>query len=143
MPYVLDTDTITALQQLDPSVLARVQALPRTDIFVTIVSYQEQMEGRLGTLNRQFRPVPLIVAYEKLAQTLFYYKGASVLAHDNLAARIDNDLRTKLRRMGTKDRRIAAITLAHGHTLVTRNTVDFKDVPELDLEDWMAPDAPM
>ncbi len=45
--------------------------------------------------------------------------------------------------MGTKDRRIATITLAHGHTLVTRNTVDFKDVPELDLEDWMAPDAPM
>lgn len=65
------------------------------------------------------------------------------MAYDNLAARIDNDLRTKLRRMGTKDRRIATITLAHGHTLVTRNTVDFKDVPELDLEDWMAPDAPM
>ncbi len=34
------------------------------------------MEGRLGTLNRQFRPVPLIVAYEKLAQILFYYRGA-------------------------------------------------------------------
>ncbi len=135
MAYVLDTDTITALQQLDPSVLARVQALPRTDVFVTIVSYQEQMEGRLSTLNRQFRPIALIVAYERLAQTLFYYRIANVLAYDNLAARIDDDLRVRLRRMGTKDRRIVAITLAHGHTLVMRNTVDFKDVPGLALED--------
>lgn len=138
MPYVLDTDTVTALQKLDPGVLARVQAVPRTDVFVTIVSYQEQMEGRLSTLNRQLRPEALIVAYEKLAQTLFYYRVASVLAYDNLAARIDDDLRAGLRRMGTKDRRIAAITLAHGYILVTRNTIDFKDVPGLTIEDWMA-----
>ena len=143
MPYVLDTDTITALQSPDPNVLARIQALPRTDVFVTIVSYQEQTIGRLNALNRQLKSDALIVAYQGLARTLFFYRDANVLAYDDRAARIDDDLRVRLRRMGTKDRRIAAITLAHGHTLVTRNTVDFKDVPELDLEDWMAPDAPM
>ena len=138
MPYVLDTDTITALQSPDPNVLARIQALPRTDVFVTIVSYQEQTIGRLNTLNRQLKSDALIVAYQGLARTLFFYRDANVLAYDDRAARIDDDLRVRFRRMGTKDRRIAAITLAHGHTLVTRNTIDFRDVPGLGLEDWMA-----
>ncbi len=138
MPYVLDTDTITALQSPDPNVLARIQALPRTDVFVTIVSYQEQTIGRLNALNRQLKSDALIVAYQGLARTLFFYRDANVLAYDDRAARIDDDLRVRLRRMGTKDRRIAAITLAHGHTLVTRNTIDFRDVPGLGLEDWMA-----
>jgi len=138
MPYVLDTDTITALQSPDPNVLARIQALPRTDVFVTIVSYQEQTIGRLYALNRQLKSDALIVAYQGLARTLFFYRDANVLAYDDRAARIDDDLRVRLRRMGTKDRRIAAITLAHGHTLVTRNTIDFRDVPGLGLEDWMA-----
>jgi predicted nucleic acid-binding protein len=105
---------------------------------VTIVSYQEQTIGRLNALNRQLKSDALIVAYQGLARTLFFYRDANVLAYDDRAARIDDDLRVRLRRMGTKDRRIAAITLAHGHTLVTRNTIDFRDVPGLGLEDWMA-----
>ncbi len=40
--------------------------------------------------------------------------------------------------MGTFDRRIAAIRLAHGHMLVTRNAVDFRGVLGLGIEDWMA-----
>jgi len=47
-----------------------------------------------------------------------------------------------MRRMSTKDRRIAAIAAiarAHGYTLVTRNVVDFRNVSGLALENWMAP----
>ncbi len=138
MPYVLDTDMISALERFNQDVLARVQALPRTDVFVTIVSYQEQTAGQLSALNRQLKPDALIVAYDELARTLQFYRDANVLPYDDRAARIDDDLRVRLRRMGTKDRRIAAITLANGHTLVTRNTVDFRGVPGLGLEDWMA-----
>ncbi len=138
MPYVLDTDMISALERFNQDVLARVQALPRTDVFVTIVSYQEQTAGQLSALNRQLKPDALIVAYDELARTLQFYRDANVLPYDDRAARIDDDLRVRLRRMGTKDRRIAAITLANGHTLVTRNTVDFRDAPGLGLEDWMA-----
>ncbi len=138
MPYVLDTDTITALQHRDRNVVARVGLVPSSDIFVAIVSFEEQMAGRLNTLNRQLKPAARIVAYTDLSRALYFCTTAHVLPYDAAAARIDDDLRVRLRRMGTFDRRIAAITLAHGHTLVTRNTIDFRDVPGLGLEDWMA-----
>jgi tRNA(fMet)-specific endonuclease VapC len=41
-------------------------------------------------------------------------------------------------RIGTMDLRIAAIALTHGATLLSRNLVDFKRVPELEVEDWTA-----
>ena len=40
-------------------------------------------------------------------------------------------------RIGTQDLRIAAITLAHDATLLTRNGVDFAKVPELRFENWL------
>jgi tRNA(fMet)-specific endonuclease VapC len=36
------------------------------------------------------------------------------------------------------DLRIAAIALARGFTVLSRNTVDFSRVPELTVEDWTA-----
>ena len=78
-------------------------------------------------------------AYADLSRTHAYFASVNVLDYDAEAARHDADLRTTLRRMGTKDRRIAAIARSRGCILVTRNVVDFRDVPGLTLEDWMAP----
>jgi len=74
-----------------------------------------------------------------LRETLAFYAIVTILPYDDAAARLDTQLRAALPRMGTKDRRIAAITLAHQHTLVTRNTVDFQNVPGLITEDWTLP----
>jgi tRNA(fMet)-specific endonuclease VapC len=42
----------------------------------------------------------------------------------------------KLKRIGRADLLIAAITLAHRATLVTRNLKDFRQVPGLRTENW-------
>ena len=47
-------------------------------------------------------------------------------------------LRSMRLRIGTMDLRIAAITLAYGATLVTRNVQDFQRIPGLVIEDWTA-----
>jgi len=46
-------------------------------------------------------------------------------------------LRSQGIRIGTQDLRIASITMAHGATLLTRNTVDFAKVPGLRFENWL------
>ncbi len=138
MPYVLDTDIVSALQNKHPHVVARVANLPRSELFFTIVSFEEQCSGRLNVLNRPLNAVKLVEAYDRLRETLLFYTIVTVLPYDDAAARIEADLRVLLRRMGTKDRRIAAITLSHGYTLVTRNTIDFEAVPGLaPLENWV------
>ena len=42
-------------------------------------------------------------------------------------------------RIGTMDLRIAAIAMAHGALLISRNLVDFQKVPGLRVEDWTQP----
>jgi len=139
VPYVLDTNAIRAFLDRDIRVVARVSTIDPTTIFVTIVSFEEATRGQDATLNRQLNEVQLIRAYANLSRTLAYFASVNVLSYDADAARHDADLRATVRRMSTKDRRIAAIARARGYTLVTRNVVDFRGVPGLAFEDWMAP----
>jgi len=138
MPYVLDTDTTTALQQKNPYVTRRVGRVPASELFFTVISFEEQCQGRLAAFNKLLNDAKRIEAYQRLMDTLEFYQIVNVLPYDAEAVVKDVQLRDQ-RRMGTHDRRIAAITLAHGHTLVTRNTRHFKDIIGLALEDWMVP----
>ena len=138
MPYVLDTDTISALERGDRGAVARKQIVPPSDVFVTIVSMQEQVAGRLSVLARPLTRAKLIEAYQRFSQVLDFYASAKVLPYDDVAAQVDDTLRTTLPRMARNDRRIAAMTLAHQATLVTGNTKDYRGVLGLVLEDWIS-----
>ena len=137
MPYVLDTDTITALQHNHPAVVARVGAIAPAELFVTVVSVEEQVAGRLHTLHGQLSGDRLVEAYHRLHQTVRFFATVNVLPFDQAAARRDEELRRLYRRMGAKDRRIAAIALANDCILVTRNTLHFQHVAGLALENWL------
>ncbi len=39
----------------------------------------------------------------------------------------------------TTDLMIASVALVHDLTLVTHNTTDFRNVPDLRIEDWLTP----
>lgn len=64
-----------------------------------------------------------------------------VLDYDKRCAEEFGRLRATLLLQGITvsrlDLMIASIALVHGLTLVTHNTKDFQNIPELTLEDWL------
>lgn len=139
MQYVLDTDTISALQHNHPAVVARIAALPPAELFIAIVTCEEQVAGRLHALRGQLSPDRLVEAYQRLQQTLRFLATLNILPFDHAAARRDEEFRRLYRRMGAMDRRIAAITSVNDCRLVTRNTLHFQNIAGLALENWIDP----
>ena len=129
MLYVLDTDTVSALQRGDPRVTAQLASIAAGDVCVTIISFEEQLRGRLTELHTLASPGSRVTAYRYLQQALTFFASARVLPYDTTAARLDDELRAAFRRMGTMDRRVAAIALSYNATLVTGNLVHFRAIP--------------
>ena len=134
--FVLDTDHITLYQAGHPLVQSRVNAIADTQLFVTIVSYEEQTTGWLAQIHRAQTPLKVIRAYQSLQDTLHYFAKQQVLAFDETAALYVQQFQQQRIRIGTRDLRIAAIALANQCTVITRNRRDFERVPGLRVEDW-------
>jgi tRNA(fMet)-specific endonuclease VapC len=139
--YLLDTDHITLLQRATGPAYAtlrtRLAQHPPTELVFAIISLHEQVIG-CHTYIQQARTTDAMVrGYTMLATVLRTFTQAAVLPFDAAAATVYDTLvaqRVRLRRM---DLRIAAIALARGLVVVTRNARDFGRVPGLEIEDWM------
>ncbi|MBD2124508.1 type II toxin-antitoxin system VapC family toxin [Trichocoleus sp. FACHB-262] len=135
--YILDTDHVTLFQHNYPSIAQRARAVGGSNIFVTTITLEEQLRGRLAGISRvATQPKRLAVAYENLRRTLLYFCSVNLLDFDDAACSCYQSLLQQRIRIGTQDLRIAAIALANQITLVTRNHQDFGKVPNLCLEDW-------
>lgn len=133
--YVLDTDHASLFQRRHPVVVRRVLEVTDTTLRMTVVSAEEQLRGWLSVIHRASGD-RLIRAYARLHGTLDYFKTIELLDFDAAALARYEALRQQKIRVGTKDLRIAAITLSVKGTLVTRNEQDFAQIPGLALEDW-------
>ncbi|MCP4359118.1 MAG: type II toxin-antitoxin system VapC family toxin [Chloroflexi bacterium] len=134
--FILDTDHISFFQRGHPLVQKRVTAVSPDQLAVTVISYEEQVRGWLAQIRRANNDQRLIQAYRRLEETLTFYSQIHVLTFDTTAVSYFNQLTQQRIRVGTQDLRIAAIGLAHGAILVTRNMRDFSRIPGLQLEDW-------
>ena len=100
------------------------------------MTVEEQLRGWLALILRAPTPERLIAAYASLPRAVGYFAQVNILDYSVDAANHFAALRAPRIRIGTQDWRIAAMTLAVGGILVTRNRVDFQQVPGLFLEDW-------
>ena len=130
-PYSLDTNTcVQNLRNRDPALIARIVAIPSTDIRICSVVRAELYHGAYRSQR-----VP-----ENIAKvSTFLGPFASVLFDDAAAEEYGRPrafLERQGRMIGPLDLQIAAIALVHGPTLVTHNTREFANVPGLALEDW-------
>lgn len=106
------------------------------DFHVSIISFQEQVNGWNAYLNRARSAKGTIRAYAMFEEVLWYFTQFPLSSFDARASMEFDSLRNRRVRIGTMDLRIAAIALARGYTVLTRNLVDFQKVPELKVEDW-------
>jgi tRNA(fMet)-specific endonuclease VapC len=138
--YLLDTDHITILQRETghayATLRARLAQHPPEELAFSIISLHEQVIGCHTYINQAQTAADLVRGYAMLATVLRTFSRALVLPFDDAAAAVSARLvaqRVRLRRM---DLRIAAMALARGLVVVTRNTQDFGRVPGLQIEDW-------
>lgn len=137
--YILDTDHVSLSQREHPIVLQRMATIGNNHLATTVITVEEQIQGRFAVIKRAISGEKLVWAYQDLQNTLGYFTTMSLLPFTTIANGHYERLRRQPIRIGTQDLKIAAITLTVNGTLVTRNWKDFQRVPGLSLEDWSQP----
>jgi tRNA(fMet)-specific endonuclease VapC len=134
--FVLDTDTLVLFQEGHESVCRRVLSHPMDELAISVITVEEQLSGWYTLLRRAKSTEKLARAYQRLADAVELLSRFRILSFT--APAIDRFEQLKRQKLGVKhmDLRVAAITLEHAGTLVTRNSRDFQLVPQLAIEDW-------
>ena len=135
--YILDTDHVTAFQNGNPRFFQRMKLIDSSRIFVTIITLEEQIRGRFKVINNHnnnLQELPL--AYYGLHKTFDFFTKMNLLDFDHQALTHYQNLKKQKIRIGSQDLKIGAIALTHQMTLVTRNSKDFTQIPDLTVEDW-------
>ncbi len=137
---ILDTDHLSLVHFPESAaavrILARLVSMGIQKVTTTIVTYEEQTRGWLKEISGAKDLPREIEAYRRLNRNLDGFCECRVLDFEERAAAELQRLRRMKIRIGTMDLKIAAISLVHEATLLSRNLVDFKKVPGLKVEDW-------
>lgn len=138
---LLDTDHLSLLKYPDNrrcvALTARLAASADQQIGTTIISAEEQLRGWLALIAR-FRDVQRqIPAYQELLSHLDFYGRWTVLPFPAAAADHFDRLRQQGIRIGSMDLKIACVALVHEALLLSANDGDFRQVPNLRVENWL------
>ena len=66
--FVLDTDHITLFQRGHPQVIAHLSRVPQNLVATSVVSYEEQLRGRLAMVRQADTADRLATAYLRLRE---------------------------------------------------------------------------
>lgn len=132
LSYLVDTDVFSLMVKgQDASINTRIQTLVKGEATVSVITAGEFYYG--------VTHAPVSTLRDQRAQRLLDFFG--LLPLDAEVAVSYGTVRADLRRAGTpigpNDLWLAAQALAHGLTMVTRNTREFKRVKGLKVEDWV------
>ncbi len=137
--YIFDTDHLSLIQrngQEGKLIIARLAALEEVEVAVTVITYEEQVKGRLSLLSKAKTPDEQVLAYQGLQQIVTDYCSIAIAPFSRTAALEYQRLRKAYPRLGTMDLKIAAIALTNQAILLTRNESDFRKIVELRTENW-------
>ena len=119
--FVLDTDTLTLIRQDHPLVLSRVAARTPTELAITVLTVEEQLSGWYTLLRQAKDPRRLVLAYEKLGDTVPFLASWRILPLTDAAMTRYQTLKGLKLPIGTMDLRIAAVVLENNAPLPFRS----------------------
>ncbi len=132
MKYLLDTDHCIAVTKRNPAIQSALLRHPPSLIRVSSLSVAELHYGAAKSNQRE----------DALANIRRVLKTIAVVPFDESAAVAYGDIRAILEKRGSPigplDTLIAAHAVSLGWTLVSHNTREFRRVPDLKVEDWLA-----
>jgi tRNA(fMet)-specific endonuclease VapC len=129
--YMLDTDMCSyIMKRSSQAVLSRLQAVPVTDICISVITKSELLYG-VEVSPRRIQDATALKTFLPYVEVLEFPDDAA--AH---YAQIRADLKTRGKTIGANDLFIAAHARSLGLTLVTNNIAEFGRVKGLTLENW-------
>ena len=132
--YMLDTDTCSYIMKRSvPAVLRRLQAVPVSDVCMSVITKSELLYG-VEVSPRRSHDAGALAAFFPYVEVLDF-PDAAALHYSEIRA----DLKKRGSLIGANDLFIAAHARSLGLTLVTNNTAEFERVKGLTLENWTKP----
>ncbi len=131
MQYLVDSDWLIDYLKGVPEAQQLIGQLAQDGISISTVTYMEIYQGVLRSRDPDLAQNQLRAFVATVPVLPFTLSVAEKCAH----------LRESLRKQGKRPQRraldlmIAATAIAHGLVLVTRNVVDYQDLPGLKLHD--------
>ncbi len=129
MIWLLDTNTVVyAIRARPAAVRARLGRVSPDDVRVSAITVAELWYGA----QRSTEPARRRAVFEA------FLDPYEILSFDRAAGEEHGRLRHRLRHepIGERDLLIAAIAVANGLAVVSRNVREFGRVPGLSVEDW-------
>ncbi|MDD1439241.1 type II toxin-antitoxin system VapC family toxin [Dolichospermum sp. ST_sed3] len=130
---------MTFLQYNNQQIIQHLRTINQSQIFVTTITLEEQLKGRLAIINKcnsNQNLQGLASAHRDLKLTQRFFCNMKLLEFNQECCECFKKLRQQKITIGTQDLRIASIVLVNDAILVTQNYKDFAKVPDLNIEDW-------
>lgn len=137
--HLLDTDTLSHVYAGNSTVAERLRNLEDPVVGTTIVTKIEMLKGRMDYVLKAETGINLLRAQSLLERTESLLAALLIIPFDARAAEQFERLQavSKLRKVGRADLIIASIVLANQAILVTRNLRHFRQIPGLNVVNWV------
>lgn len=117
----------------------RAAAIPAHEQTVPVIVVEEILHGRLNIIRQaegNNAKISIERAYALFEETFRDFQQLSILPYTEQAEQIYRQWRQEKVRVATHDLRIAAICVAHGAMLISRNRQDYAQIPGLVVQFW-------
>jgi len=136
---ILDTDHVSTLGFPESLRCQRLMSKLNTAggevIAVTCITVEEQMRGWLAVIARERKPSQQVLAYLEFTQLWAFFSKFTILPFTQDAAKRVETWGSI--RIGSMDKKIAAISISTNSLLLTANRRDYTQIEGLTFENWI------